>query len=191
MVLPDFISPYIVGGPNFDTAIVQTIAGRETRYPNLNTALQKYVIKGCRLSASEMEEFNCFFRNCKGAAHGFLLKDYADYQATNQRLLPEQQDQTIFPLFKYYQFDSQIYLRRILKPIPGKVQVFIDQVEAETELDYDYGLVKLQQPLTLEQNLSTNFEFYVPVRFCADSFNYSFSKDGSINLEDIELREIN
>jgi hypothetical protein len=186
IVLPDFIAPYIVGGPNFDTAIMQSISGRETRYVNLNTAFQKYTIKNCKLDLHELEEFNCFFRNCKGSAMGFLLKDYTDYKAKTQALKPTSQNQTIFPLFKHYHFSNKIYSRRILKPIENSVKVMLDQ--NDIEIDYDCGLIKLQEPA--DQILYVDFDFYVPVRFEADNFNYSPSKDGSIVLDNIGLKEI-
>jgi uncharacterized protein (TIGR02217 family) len=190
IVLPDFLSQYIVGGPRFDTSIIQSISGREARYSNLQYASQKYLIKDCSLSAFELEEFNCFFRNCKGAAFSFCLKDYSDYQVRQQVLQSPVPGQLSFELFKYYKFDEKIYLRRILKPIEGSVKVLLDNQEIQIEIDYNYGLINIQEALHEGQILLVDFDFYVPVRFANDHFNYCIAKDGSLHLEDVQLTEV-
>ena len=190
ILLPDFLSPYIIGGPRFDTSILQSISGREVRYPNLSYAHQKYIIKDCNISYNELEEFNCFFRNCKGAAFSFCLKDYSDYQVRQQVIQSKTSDQTTFELFKYYKFDKQVYWRRILKVSEGSLRVFLDGQETPAQIDYDHGIITTLKGLDVQQIMLIDFDFYVPVRFVKDHFNYSFAKDGSIRLEDIELIEV-
>ena len=189
--LPDFINYYITGGPHFDTNIVETISGKEIRQGNLENALYKYSIKNCRLSLEELEQFNAFFLNTKGAEFAFRLKDYSDYTANKQILTNHLDDKkTIFPLFKQYQYQNKTYWRRIFKPVEGSVQVFVDEVEVENELDAINGTVKIASSLEPNQRLSASFAFDVPARFCCDSFSYGLAKDGSVMLEDIQIKEI-
>jgi len=189
--LPGFINCYISGGPHFDTNIVETLSGREIRHGNLERAVHKYRLRNCRLSLDELEQFNAFFLNCKGAEFAFRLKDYADYCATRQTLTCCLDDEkTIFPLFKKYDYQGKIYLRRIFKPVEESVQVFVDDAKIDHELDAANGTVKIASPLAPSQVLSASFCFDVPARFCCDSFSYQTAKDGSIILEDIEIKEI-
>jgi uncharacterized protein (TIGR02217 family) len=189
--LPDFISCYISGGPHFNTSIIQTISGREIRQGNLDYAMHKYVIKNCRLSPEEMEEFNAFFLNTKGAEFAFRLKDYADFYAVKQDLNHcLENEQNVFILYKKYQYQNKTYLRKILKPVEGSVQVFVDEVEINHQLDSINGTVKIPPQLEQKQNLSASFNFDVPARFCCDWFSYQRTKDGSFMLEDIEIKEI-
>jgi len=190
-ILPDFISLYTTGGPYFNTSIIRSISGREVRYSNLCESFQKYTATGCYLNAVQLEKFNAFFRNTKGAANGFCMKDHSDFQVKNQALSPEDETPNIIQLFKEYSFNEQKYLRRIFKPIPSTVQVFIDDCEViEHEVDYNEGIIELKNSLHESQNLKVSFDFYVPVRFKEDYFNYSFCKDGSILLDNIELIEV-
>jgi uncharacterized protein (TIGR02217 family) len=190
ILLPEFLSPYIIGGPRFDTSILQSISGREVRYPNLSYAIQKYLIKDCYISHDELKEFNCFFRNCKGAAFSFCLKDYLDYQVRQQVLQVDINDQGVFELFKYYKFDTQIYQRRILKIIQGSLRVYSENQEIPAQINYNNGTITIPQEAYTQQDALIDFDFYVPVRFVKDHFSYKLTKDGSIGLEDIELTEV-
>jgi len=191
VLLPEFLNPYISGGPHFDTSIIRNVSGREVRFANLQNACQKYVIKSCHLTTLELNQFNAFFRNTKGAAIGFCMKDYSDHTATDQILRPETNAPLMYKLFKEYVYSDQKYLRRIFKPISESVKLkTTDQDEVHAEIDYDSGVLTLNNPLPEEMELTANFSFYVPVRFKDDYFNYSICKDGSIMLEDIELIEV-
>lgn len=191
ILLPEFLSPYIIGGPYFDTSIIRTVSGREVRFANLQNACQKYTIKGCHLTPSELNEFNAFFRNAKGAASGFCMKDDSDHTAVEQILYSKTNDPLTYEVSKEYKFGDQKYLRRIFKPIPESIEIkTTDQKEIHAESNYDLGILTLKDPLPEGIGLITNFSFYVPVRFKEDHFNYCNCKDGSIMLEDIELIEV-
>lgn len=191
ILLPEFLSPYISGGPYFDTSIIRTVSGREVRFANLQNACQKYTIKGCYLTPSELNEFNAFFRNTKGAAIGFCMKDYSDHTVVGQTLFSKANDPLTYEIFKEYTFGYEKYLRRIFKPIPETIEIkTTDQKEIHIEANCDLGILTLKDPLEEGIGLIANFSFYVPVRFKEDHFNYLTCKDGSIMLEDIELIEV-
>jgi len=191
VLLPEFLNPYISGGPHFDTSIIRTISGREVRFANLQNACQKYTIKNCYLTPFELNEFNAFFRNTKGAASGFCMKDHSDNTAVGQILSSETNDPLTYKLFKEYAFGDQKYFRRIFKPIPESIEIkTTDQKEIHAEPNYELGILTLKDPLPEGIGLIANFSFYVPVRFKEDCFNYSICKNGSVMLEDIELIEV-
>ena len=190
ITLPDFLHSYIIGGPTFDTQIVQSIAGLESRYANFTSALHKYHIKNCKLSPDELSELYSFFLNCKGAAYGFRMKDYADYQGVNQLIEQDQDDKSLYYLYKIYSYQERLYRRRIVKPIKGSVAIFLNNNKIPASIDYSIGTVKMPFELAPQQTVTANFEFDLPVRFCADSLLYTYDKDGSILLEDLEIKEI-
>lgn len=189
MKLPCFIYPYIIGGPTFNTSIIQSISGRESRHPNFASAIWQYTIKNAKLSVDELEQFYQFFLNCKGAAFGFCLKDHADFRAVNQKLEHQEQN-SIYQLYKHYHYANYVYKRKIIKPVEGSVKVFINSIPIKAEIDYDSACITINCILDKNQALTTNFEFDVPVRFCNDELKYSFNKDGSVLLEDIKIKEL-
>ena len=210
--LPESICRYIVGGPVFHTQILKTISGREVRSSHNPFALQEYVIKNCKLKLEEFEEFNAFFRNCRGMGCSFKMKDYSDYTAQNQDLEEEieieNQDlgqdlgQNLcqglsiknFHLFKEYTFSGLSYKRRVYKPIAKSIQIISSHSQQHLsddkyEFDYEKALLKINTQEDAK-SLKVSFDFDIEVRFETDSFEYSFSDDGGILLKDIKLKEI-
>jgi uncharacterized protein (TIGR02217 family) len=188
ILLPSFINNCLVGGPSFQTRIVTAVSGREQRLAVASQAMYQYHIADCQLSRAELEQFSAFFHNCQGAAFGFLLKDWGDYNVSGQTLeLDDQQQQ--FWLYKNYVYGQRVYKRRILKPIVESVKISLDDYLVDFDTSED-GVVLLSKPLARGQVLQISFEFNVPVRFCNDSFSYSLISDGSIKLAPMELKEL-
>ncbi|MCC8416515.1 MAG: DUF2460 domain-containing protein [Rickettsia endosymbiont of Gnoriste bilineata] len=76
------------------------------------------------------------------------------------------------------------------KPVAGSEEFYVNGVNLAVQLDYNTGVLTLPRPLDKEQILTGNFIFDVAVRFTNDSFEYSYSPDGSIELSQIELLEV-
>lgn len=58
VILPDFITIYLCGGPVFNTNCAATISGQELRISHLQNATQKYQLLGCKLSSEQFALFN-------------------------------------------------------------------------------------------------------------------------------------
>ena len=82
------------------------------------------------------------------------------------------------------------YKRVITKPVNNSVTLYINNVRTTGVIDYNDGAITLPNPLNHDEFLTADFVFDVAVRFSVDSFEYSFCKDGSIELSDIELMEV-
>lgn len=188
--LPPFIAIYAVGEPSFSTEIASTVSGREIRISNHLSSFQKYKISQCKLSLSQFEEFNSFFRARLGRQYSFRMRDYADCHLHNQTIAEMGHNEAI-EVFKVYVDTIKNYNRRITKLVHNSVELKVNDLDlAEAEIDYDKGLIKLNAPLSAEEKLIISAAFDVEVRFSSDSFAYSYQSDGSIMIDNLELIEV-
>ncbi|WP_375319335.1 TIGR02217 family protein [Candidatus Tisiphia endosymbiont of Oplodontha viridula] len=188
--MPEFIETFAVGKPEFATSCAATLSGREVRSLDREYARQKYLIKNCRLSSLEFEQFSAFFRARRGGNFAFRFRDNVDYQVSGQFIAEGDGKLTQCQLVKLYEDSILPYARTINKPVSGSEEFYVNGVNLKVEVDYNSGLVTLPSPLEKGQILTGNFIFDVAVRFTNDSFEYSYSSDGSIELSQIELMEV-
>ncbi|HJD54640.1 MAG TPA: DUF2460 domain-containing protein [Rickettsia endosymbiont of Proechinophthirus fluctus] len=121
---------------------------------------QKYLIKNARLSSTEFERFNSFFKARCGSNFALRFRNY---------------------------YERVILLNRLI--INNSVILYIN-VRTMGIVDYNDGIVTLPSPLGQDVILTADFIFDVTVRFSIDSFEYSYCNDGSIELYNIELVEV-
>ncbi|WP_341751827.1 MULTISPECIES: TIGR02217 family protein [unclassified Candidatus Tisiphia] len=188
--MPKFIETFAVGRPEFATSCAMTLSGREVRNLDREYAKQKYLIKNCRLSSLEFEQFSSFFRARRGGNFAFRFRDNVDYQVSRQIIGKGDGELTQFQLVKLYEDPILPYARTISKPVFGSGEFYVNNINTEVEVDYNTGLITLPRPLDKGQILIGNFTFDVAVRFASDSFEYFYSSDGSIELSPIELLEV-
>lgn len=188
--LPKCIEVFAVGQPQFATSSAVTISGRELVNLDRNYAKQKYLIKNCRLSQDQFEQFNAFFRARKGRAFAFRFKDYADYKVQKQIINNIDNKIKEFQLFKLYDDPISPYYRKITKPVKDSVKIYLDNEAIQIEVNYSNGIVTLERALDVNKILVADFLFDVVVRFGGDSFDYNMVDNGSIELSLIELFEV-
>ncbi|WP_425363370.1 phage distal tail protein, Rcc01695 family [Candidatus Tisiphia endosymbiont of Hybos culiciformis] len=188
--MPEFIETFAVGKPEFATSCAMTLSGREVRNLDREYAKQKYLIKNCRLSSREFEQFSSFFRARRGGSFSFRFRDNVDYQVSGQFIAKGDGNLTQCQLVKLYEDPILPYARTINKPVAGSEKFYVNDINIAVQLDYNTGLVTLPSPLDKGQILTGNFIFDVAVRFINDSFEYFHSADGSIELSQIELLEV-
>lgn len=188
--MPEFIETFAVGKPEFATSCAMTLSGREVRNLDREYARQKYLIKNCRLSSLEFEQFSSFFRARRGGNFAFRFRDNVDYQVSEQFIAEGDGKLTQCQLVKLYEDPILPYARTINKPVAGSEEFYVNGVNLEVQVDYNTGLLTLPRPLDKDQILIGNFIFDVAVRFTNDSFEYFRSADGSIELSQIELLEV-
>ncbi|BFD46122.1 MAG: TIGR02217 family protein [Rickettsia endosymbiont of Sergentomyia squamirostris] len=188
--MPKFIETFAVGRPEFATSCAMTLSGREVRNLDREYAKQKYLIKNCRLSSLEFEQFSSFFRARRGGNFAFRFRDNVDYQVSRQIIGKGDGELTQFQLVKLYEDPILPYARTISKPVFGSGEFYVNNINTEVQVDYNSGVVTLPKPLDKDQILTGNFIFDVAVRFASDSFEYFYSSDGSIELSPIELLEV-
>lgn len=189
--LPKYIEIFAVGSSEFSTALAVSMSGREVRNSNTRIPRRRYVLKDCRLSTSQFETFNSFFKARAGMRFAFRLKDHFDYKAEKQIIAVGDGVNVEFQLQKLYEDLISPHIRLITKPVLETIKLWNDNTDVEAEsIDSDTGKGKLSYPLLEGQKLYASFEFDVPVRFVDDSFQYSFNKDATITIDNVELIEV-
>ncbi|MDR0774670.1 MAG: TIGR02217 family protein [Rickettsia sp.] len=183
--MPKFIETFAVGRPEFATSCAMTLSGREVRNLDREYAKQKYLIKNCRLSSLEFEQFSSFFRARRGGNFAFRFRDNVDYQVSRQIIGKGDGELTQFQLVKLYEDPILPYARTISKPVFDSGEFYVNDINTEVQVDYNTGVVTLPKPLDKDQILTGNFIFDVAVRFASDSFEYFYSSDGSIELLEV------
>ena len=169
ILLPDFISIHLKGGPVFATTMATMISGREIRAYGRQQSMQKYTISGCKLSNDEFERFNSFFRARLGCAYAFRVKDHADFKIENEVLAIGNGAQKSFEIFKKYADEVSHYQRKI---VALREQSIIADYEIE-RLDRESGTIYTTIPVENGKEFAISGEFDIWVRFMSDEFNYS------------------
>lgn len=189
--LPNYIELFAVGSSEFNTSCAVSLSGREARSSDTQIARRRYVLKDCRLSNDQFEEFNSFFMARAGQRFSFRLKDYFDHKVDKQIIGVGDDSRSEFQLYKLYPDLLTPYGRIITKPKIGTLKFWINGEEVNPHnIDYNSGIIEFQPILASGIQIVASFEFDVPVRFAHDNFSYSFNHDGSISLNNVELIEV-
>lgn len=137
---------------------------------------QKYLIKNARLSSTEFEQFNSFFKARCGSNFALRFRNYADYRGINEVIAKGDGNLNKFQLRKIYGNPIAPYERVITKPVNNSVMLYINNVRTMGIVDYNDGIVNLPSPLGQDVILTTDFTFDVAVRLSIDSFEYSYCR---------------
>jgi uncharacterized protein (TIGR02217 family) len=161
---------------NFQTTIIIMDNGAEDRNSNWDDSLLKFDAGTGIQSTSTLSTLISFFRARKGAGRGFLLKDYTDFQATNQACTGTANGTNpVFYLNKTYTDSGNTDNRPIVKPKSGTIQIYVNASLKTEGVDYDidYTIGKVTfRGGHIPPNLAAvtwNGEFFVPVRFESDT----------------------
>ena len=133
ILLPDFITVHLKGGPVFSTSMASTVSGREIRFYDRQNAIQKYSLVGCRLSQDEFQRFNSFFRARIGCAYAFRIKDHADFRMENQIIAVADGVSKEFEIYKSYEDEACSYRRKIAAVREGSVAADFDIEKIDRE----------------------------------------------------------
>lgn len=189
--IPSFIEVFACGAPEFSTSCASSASGREIRSSDRSEVIHRYQIRGARLSLEQFELFNGFFKARGGRRFSFRFRDYADFMAEKSLIATGDGNAREFQLFKIYDDLSHPFSRKITKPVAGKVAVYLGSSAAQFAVNCKNGIITFDHPPAPGTGIIASFEFEVPVRFDSDNFSYQFKKDGSIELSDFDLVEVN
>lgn len=196
IVFPASIARKSIGGPEFLTSIATSLSGHEYRNVNWQLARMRYQLKLERLTPEELQQVINLFYIQHGCAIGFRFRDWSDYQVDNGFICTVTNgDIRTVPLIKEYRLEDFSYQRRITKPAPNTVKVYLNDTEIQPDtvnhqfsIDYEEGLLNFQQPLQPETVIRASFDFDVPVRFNNDYLPLEFNE--RVELPAIELLEL-
>lgn len=197
---PPGISYGAVGGPSYQTTIVQFQNGRECRNQQWATGLCVWDISHGVKTQEEVDQLVAFFRSVKGRAFGFRFKDWSDFQATTTLIGTGDGTTSVFQLVKNYvtyASDGTTVVgseaRPIFKPISGTASVWVDGVfDNNHSIDYTTGLVTFSSghiPAS-GKAITATFQFDTPVRFDTDQMKVTLEDWNAYSWGSILLKEI-
>lgn len=184
--MPPKISYGYVGGPGFATEITEVVAGHEERVQRWQEARWEWRVSKNLQTGALIHDMVKFFLARRGAARGFLFKDWADYATTvdgrtaasEGSVDPAFNDQAIgigdgtttqFQIRKQYVSGASIYVRSITRPIQTSTLSGIAGVEKSRGVDFTVssgnGIVTYSTAPAIGAVVTVGCEFDVPVRF--------------------------
>ncbi len=102
-------------GPAWRTDVVRVASGQETRDSRWANPLYRGDVSYGVKTEDEMNELIAFFHTVRGRAYGFRFRDWGDYQATDEALVPD--GGPTVQLRKAYGTGANDYVRKITKPV--------------------------------------------------------------------------
>jgi uncharacterized protein (TIGR02217 family) len=179
------------GGPTWKTRKNALRSGIVRRNPLRSRPLYRYTLVYRNLMPEHFVEVRDAFNACMGGVFGFRIKDWADFEATNEVLpvlgtgaLQSQQ------LVKTYSFGGNSVARNIRKPVAGTVVVTANNVPISATIDTTTGIA--QYTATNGAVVRWSGEFDVPVMFSDDEMPFAFSDKGAAGFfltGDVTLEE--
>jgi len=184
IALPRELSYGTIGGPGYNTQIVTTDSGRETRIQRWENARRQYDLKYLVRSYEDLLTIRNFFLARRGAFNGFLFIDFADGNTTPSAALSELNPNTVlsatdqdfgvgdgttqqFTLRRKY-VDSELFeVERIIKyPVDGTVLVAINGTPTtDFTVTLDTGVITFDTAPILNAVLTWGGEYFTPIRF--------------------------
>lgn len=193
-----------VGGPERRTEIVTLANGFEERNTPWKHARRRYDAGVSMRSLNDVEALIAFFEARQGQLYGFRWKDWSDYKSCLVNDEPGFDDQVFgvgdgttseFQICKCYVSGDQSYSRPITKPVLGTVLIGVqgDPLTETVHYDVDYttGIVTFSEIPDIGAEITTGYEFDVPVRFDTDRIQTSVAsfKAGDVpNVPIVEVR---
>lgn len=146
------VSLQMQGGNEFSTTVISVNSGFEQRNSNWSQARGQWQVGMRIVNESEFHVFKAFFMARRGKWQGFRLKDWTDYKDAGNGVLGtsglSSYATKTYQLYKNYDSGADTYQRKIVKPVVGEVEVFVDAVEfpvgtgeGKVSIDYTTGVV--------------------------------------------------
>lgn len=193
--LPVNVEKGALGGPTFNTTVIELSSGFEQRNQNWSVAKAKYDIAYSIQTIEDLYLVIAFFYARKGKARGFRFRDWSDYQITsNEQFGTGDGVETQFQLSVTYSDAASSYTRNIKKPVSGSVRIWVNSVEvfspASWSVDTTTGIVTFVTAPTSGHAIEWQGEFDVPVRFDNDSLGVNMEIFNAGTIGSIPLVEI-
>jgi uncharacterized protein (TIGR02217 family) len=176
------------GGPTWSTRKVALRSGIIRRNAQRSRPLYRFIVLYNNLRAEDHEEVIAAFNTCRGGVFGFRLKDWSDFQATNQLIGVATGAAQTVQLTKLYEFGAQNVSRPIRKPISATLTN--NGAPLASSLDTTTGMVTFTA--TIGGVIRWSGEFDVPVTFEQDELLFDAvnrSSTGLILTADVGLIE--
>jgi len=123
---------------------------------------------------------------------GFRFKDWSDYKVESVQIGVGDDSTTEFQLVKIYSSGPVAVSRDITKPVAGSVDIYVDSIlqSSGVSVDTATGIVTFTTPPAMDEVITADFEFDVPVRFDTDEMAVSMDSFDAGNWSSIPLIEV-
>jgi uncharacterized protein (TIGR02217 family) len=190
ITFPHEISYGSVGGIEFSTNVAKLANGSEVRTSINNLGRCVYNILPGIKTAQQLGDIVSFFRITHGRLSSFRFRDWNDYYGKLQPLVKISNN--VYQMQKIYQIGSNVFKRKITKPIAGKVEIFQDgtQITNGFTIDYSLGQITFAAPPPSNATLLSNFEFDVHSRFDSDTLEVIMDNYQASQIKNILIVEV-
>lgn len=166
------------GGPTWATRRVALRSGIARRNAQRSRPLYRFVVLYQNLKPQDHREVISAFNACRGGVFGFRLRDWADYQATDELVGTGTGSPQSIQLAKLYEFGAQ----NVSRPIRKLVSASLTQngIPQSASIDLNTGIATFAAP-----NASVvrwTGEFDVPVTFDQDELLFTAGNRTSAGL---------
>lgn len=164
-LLPVDVAPGQAGGPGFMTQVKKLRGGAEFRNRLWTDPLRSYSTRYNHKEQSWLvDELHSFVYEVGGSHLAFRARDWSDYLAEDEQVAVADGETWWFRLYRRY----GAYERRIIKPRPATVTVYVDGYEVDRNayvVDGVNGTIIFGHPPPEGSLITWSGEFHVPVRF--------------------------
>ncbi|MCA1596141.1 MAG: DUF2460 domain-containing protein [Chloroflexi bacterium] len=160
---PDVVSRQM-GGPRYGTQVATSVSGWEERAAQWGIGRLRWEIEEHSLSRLDALNLLAWFRTHAGRAKTFLMRDWTDYQFTNEPMVGSG---TTWQLVKRYTDGPMTILRNISQPDPNTLVMTAGGVKLTGYQVSLTGVVTFSSAPGSTPMASG--QFMVPVRFDSDS----------------------
>jgi uncharacterized protein (TIGR02217 family) len=138
-------------GPTFSTTIIESKTGREPRIAQWEVSRYEGNVNHAQHNRADMVTLIAFWLARQGPVRGFRFKDWTDFEAMNEALVPD--GSPYVQLIKTYTSGLISYVRNIFKPQENQISVTI----RKNTVDYPtFTLDTTSGVITLEAELDEN-----------------------------------
>lgn len=198
--LPVEVEQGAQGGPGFKTTVTSLSSGFEKRNQVWSNARSKFDVGYGIQNKEAYSEVLAFFYVCKGMAHSFRFKDWADFEVgstdAHELIGTGTGALATFQIIKTYTVGSSTYVRTITKPIDGTLSVWVaDVLKTETthyNVNYATGVITFTGGNEPGNGLQVKVvcEYDIVVRFDTDDMSVTLSTYDAGSIPNVPLVEV-
>ena len=197
--LPEDVERGAEGGPQFNTTVIELISGFEKRNINWSKTRGEWDIGYGITTKTLFNSVLTFFYAREGRAHGFLFKDWSDFEMARQNIGLTDTSNDTFQIFKRYTSGAINYDRILNKIVTGTESVWVNDVAitegvgvSQYQLDDTTGIITLGSALASQSGTDVEVlcEFNIPVRFDTDQLRISMQTFDAGAIPEFSIVEV-
>ncbi len=123
ITMPDDVAYGFVAGDMYDVDIVRTLGGWEQRNLNAAQSLGRWTAAYPNKTKAQSDGLLAFWHVANGRQHGFLAKDWMDFEAAGSEGVLTLVSTDLYQMYKRFTSQAQTKDREIKKPRSGTIAI--------------------------------------------------------------------